>query len=300
VLGALLTALAMSYSACHDGSISGPSETLREAKAPEAAPVSPASTPVGDPVTQPADPQVECYVGDGGSFYVRTTGGSARQYAAWTTSFDNQSLPLEVKGPVIRQPGDAWDDSFKTRCRQVDVGGVLNGTPICFGYIDQNGTRVAHHNQITDEVKAACRVPPPCEGEQCEPSPEPTPEPSPEPPPLTCAQLITANLDTPGPRCVELNGGQDNECAQVAQAFANPVGSLNGLTFDGSEAQITNAWVWSQAANFAFVVDANECAQSPKAVRVVKNTAVGGAVPFDDADVDGGSATYCYCLVAPQ
>lgn len=138
----------------------GPTTTNPVAEAtPEPVVVAPApQTPaVVDPVTQPADPQVECYVGNGGSFYVRTKGGVARQYVAWTTSFDNQDLPLAVKGPVIRQPGDSWEDSFATKCHQVDVGGVLNGTPICFGFIDNLGKKVP---RIDAGIRAACSAKP--------------------------------------------------------------------------------------------------------------------------------------------
>src|SRR6185436_10693847 len=128
------------------------------------------------------------------------------------------------------------------------------------------------------------------------PTPQPTPTPTPTPPPLTCGQRINLFLDTTvNPLCVNLNGGQASECAQVAAAFANPVGSLNGLTFTGQEAQVNNTFTWSLNADFAFVVDANECAGSPKAVRVKKVVVAGTPIPFSQNDIDGNSATYCSC-----
>ena len=115
------------------------------------------------------------------------------------------------------------------------------------------------------------------------------------PPPPTCEWITLEHLLLPNPQCVVLSGGQDSECGQVAQAFDSPEGSLASQLYDGEEDRLTNDFRWTQSALFAFVVDANECAGQPKAVRVAKNVVAGQPVPFPSSDIDGNSVTYCTC-----
>jgi hypothetical protein len=90
----------IALAACNSGgSVTGVVGTDGASERPVHTPAAEQPRALVEPVAQLASPQVECYVGDGGSFYVRTKGGSARQYAASITGFDNQD-PL-VAGVAV-------------------------------------------------------------------------------------------------------------------------------------------------------------------------------------------------------
>jgi hypothetical protein len=113
---------------------------------------------------------------------VRNLATTPSRFTAYYTSFDNQSLPLGSKGPVIRNTGDTWDETFGKTCIQVDLTyGNPGDAPFLAGYIDDKGNVVG---RITDEIRKACTpVVPPCRGEQCYPTPNPSPTPTPQPSP---------------------------------------------------------------------------------------------------------------------
>lgn len=145
---------------CTAGGPTAPDPVSQQAPAPVAAAPAPAPTATPTAVADPTSPtSFEGRILPNGGWTVKNTATTPSRFTAYYTSFDNQSLPLGSKPPVIRNPGDTYEDTFNLQCVQVDLTyGNPGDTPFLAGFIAKDGSVF---NPSTSPAKVAeCRTVP--------------------------------------------------------------------------------------------------------------------------------------------
>jgi hypothetical protein len=137
----------------------------------------------------------------GAGWQVTNTSGIGQSYRAYTTSFDNQNAETAYRESGTVPDGVTWAGTFNATCVQLDLTqDGPGGRPFAFAYFDKNGKEFdPHYGTGLADCRKGTPTPPPCRGEQCEPTPQPTPTPTPEPTPSPSPTPTPSPSPSPSP-----------------------------------------------------------------------------------------------------